>query len=110
MRNRSFHHRVQIEELIEETNSDGILEATWVFRADRWCRVVPLSVREMIAASSTKSKVSARIDMRYCDWLTPTMRILHRGKVYNIEGILPDFKSGLEFMSVPVSEGLSDGR
>lgn len=37
------------------------------------------------------------------------MRITHRGKVYNIAGVLPDNMSGLEYITLPVSEGVNDG-
>ncbi|KPB96501.1 Head-tail adaptor protein [Pseudomonas syringae pv. maculicola] len=37
------------------------------------------------------------------------MRALHRGRIYNIHGALPDAKSGLEYLTLPVSEGLNNG-
>ena len=37
------------------------------------------------------------------------MRILHRGKIYNIEGVLPDDESGLQWLTLPYSEGVKDG-
>ena len=37
------------------------------------------------------------------------MRVVHGGKVYNIHGVLPDMRSGLEYLTLPVSEGVSDG-
>ena len=110
MKNRQFRHRVRIEELVEELDSNGALVSEWTLIAHRWCRVVPLSARELIAAAATQSKVTARIEMRHCDWITPTMRIVHRGKVYGIEGLLPDMKSGIEYLTLPVSEGVTDGR
>ena len=38
------------------------------------------------------------------------MRILHRGQVYNIAGLLPDRVSGLEYITIPVSAGVNDGQ
>lgn len=46
--------------------------------------------------------------MRYRDGLLPTMRILYRNKVYSIHGVLPDPDSGLEYLTLPVSEGVRE--
>ena len=72
--------------------------------------VEPLSAREFIAAQATQSEITTRIVIRRRDGVLPTMRILHRGTVYNIEGILPDAVSGLKYLTIPCSGGVSDGR
>ncbi|HEM0058926.1 TPA: head-tail adaptor protein, partial [Escherichia coli] len=36
-------------------------------------------------------------------------RVLFRGKLYSIEGILPDPDSGLEYLTLACSEGVKDG-
>ena len=47
--------------------------------------------------------------IRYRTGILPTMRILFRGKAYNIAGALPDKDSGLEYLTIPVSEGVNAG-
>jgi len=48
--------------------------------------------------------------IRYRAGVLPTMRILHRGDVYNIEGPpLPDPDSGLEYLTILVAKGVNDG-
>lgn len=71
--------------------------------------VHPLSARELIEANQLQSKIVARITIRFKDDLTPDMRILHRGTIYNIAGLLPDHYSGLEYLTIPVSAGLNEG-
>ena len=72
--------------------------------------IEPLSVKDFIAAQATQSQLSARIVIRYRSGVLPTMRILHRGNVYNIEGpALADPDSGLEFLTLAVSAGVNDG-
>lgn len=72
--------------------------------------VEPLSVKDFIAAQATQSQLSARIKIRYRAGVVPSMRIIHRGQVYNIEGPpLPDPDSGREYLTLAVSTGVNDG-
>ncbi|WP_285435559.1 phage head closure protein [Pseudomonas sp. fls2-241-R2A-110] len=72
--------------------------------------VEPLSARDLIAAQAGQSEASGRMVIRYRAGVLPTMRILHRGDVYNIKGPpLPDSYSGLEYLTILVSKGLNDG-
>lgn len=72
----------------------------------------PLSARELIVAQAQQSPVSARVVMRKLAGLTAQHRLLHvccGGGVLNIEGVLPDPNSGVEWVTLPVSAGVSDG-
>lgn len=72
--------------------------------------VEPLSVKDFIAAQATQSQLSACIKIRYRAGVLPSMRILHRGQIYNIEGPpMPDPDSGLEYLTLAVSTGVNDG-
>ena len=73
------------------------------------CAIEPLSAREFIAAQSTQSQVVARIVMRYREGLDASMRIVHKGKIYNPQGFLADADSGLEYFTIPVTQGVNDG-
>ncbi|MNP72618.1 Phage head-tail joining protein [compost metagenome] len=48
--------------------------------------------------------------IRYRPDVLPTMRILHRGDVYDIQGQpMPDPVSGLEYLTILVAKGVNDG-
>lgn len=104
-----LRHRIVIQEPVIDQDSSGELTTFWVDVAETWAAIEPLSVREFIAAQQMQSAVSARITIRYRDGLTPQMRILHRGRVYNPQGWLSDPESGLEYLTAPCSEGVNDG-
>lgn len=74
-----------------------------------WADVHPLSAREFVAAQAFKNVITTRITIRRRDDVTPDCRIVFRGKIYNIEGVLPDPVSGLEYFTLPCSEGANDG-
>lgn len=88
----------------------GGLASSWEdLYQDIAASVEPLSTREYVSSESFQSKVVARIVIRYKDYITPSMRIVHRGDVYNIAGTLADKNSGLEYLTIPVSKGVNDG-
>lgn len=104
-------HRITVEYPKYSQNTEtGERQTKWsVFASDIAAKVSPLSAKEFIAAQATQSRVSARILIRYRPGLDASMRIKHRGTIYNIEGILPDNESGLEWITLPVSSGVNSG-
>jgi len=101
-----LRHRVVIEEQVTTKNSFGENDTYWAHFATVWASIEPLSAREFIAAQQVQSKVSARITIRHRPGLKASMRILHGSTVFNIEGMLSDPVSGLEYLTLPVSAGV----
>lgn len=111
MRAGKLRRRVDIQRpLYQQDPESGEMVRTWV---DVWLRVPaaiePLSAREFIAADATQSKVSARVVIRFRSGVDSTMRLIDRGRIYNIEGVLTDLESGREHLTLPCSEGVDDG-
>lgn len=105
-----LRHRVLIQQQVTTRDSDGVEQTAWVDVATVWASLEPLSAREFIQSGQTQSAVTARITMRYRDGLSPSMRLAHRGEIFNIAGLLPDKVSGLEYITIPVSAGVNDGQ
>ena len=82
---------------------------TWQDVANVWASIEPLSVREFIASQAVQAEITARAVIRYRADIDATMRLIHRGKIYNIIGILADKNSGLEYQTLTLSEGVNDG-
>lgn len=106
-----LRHRVDIQSKVQTQDPQtGEIIETWV---TTWpqvpAEIAPLSVREYIAAQAIQSNISARIVIRYRDNMLPTMRILHKGRIYNPAGWLPDPVRGNEYLTAPCSEGVNDG-
>lgn len=99
-------HRIQIQEQQRVPDGGGGYGIEWVTLRTVWAHVEPLSAREFVASQAVQSEVTARITIRYRDDITPDMRILHRGKIYHIRGVLADHRSGLEYLTLPCSEGV----
>lgn len=101
-----LRHRVTLQFRTETQDPDtGVMTQGWAEVATVWASVEPLSAREFIASQATQAKVTTRITIRYRDDVVPTMRLMHRGTTYNIEGVLPDKDSGLEYLTLACSSG-----
>jgi len=119
-----LRHRIRIESLdyLLDSQGDadqdpvtGEIKQHWVEIATVWAAIEPLSAREFIRSKALQSEITARITIRYRDGMDASMRIIHVRKgrpdvVYNPHGFLPDLDSGLEYMTIPVSTGLSSGQ
>jgi len=106
-----LRHRVIIQKHDQSQDpATGEIVTAWVNVATVWAAIEPLSAREFIAAQAGQSQISARATIRYTDGLDATMRLLHNGAAYNIEGVLPDPKSGRHYLTLTLSGGVSDGR
>lgn len=102
-----LRHRVTIQR--PGTTQDpitGEMVNTWADYLSLWAHVEPASVREFIAADAEQSEVRGKITLRYRNDLDATMRVLHRGAVYQILGVMADNQSGLEWITLAVSEGV----
>jgi SPP1 family predicted phage head-tail adaptor len=110
MRIGKLRHRVTLEApgQTQDPNT-GEMTPGWQPVATVWASVEPLSARDFIAAQASQSEITARIVMRYREGITPEMRAVHRGRPYKIHGVLPDAGSGRHYLTLPVSEGVSDG-
>jgi SPP1 family predicted phage head-tail adaptor len=112
MRAGKLRHRITFEALVLGQDPDtGEEVEAW---APIWekvpASVEPLSARDLIAAQSGQSEATGRMVIRYRPGVLPTMRIIHRGDVYNIQGpALPDPVSGLEYLTILVAKGVNDG-
>lgn len=111
MRSGKLRHRVSFESLIETQDSDGALVEAWIdhFGQKFWAEVVYLSGKEFTEAQSIHSKVIARIKLRHREDFSPKMRIRYRDQIFNIDAILPDPKSGREYVNIMVYSGMNEG-
>ena len=108
-----LRHRIDFEQKIagRDPQTGEMLEEEWVKAWEKVAAAVqPLSARDLIAAKAGQSEATARIVIRYRPGVLPTMRIVHRGEIYSIEGPpLPDADSGLDYLTILVSKGVKDG-
>lgn len=117
-----LRHQVRIEqyqelldsngEVIQDENTGEVARA-WVEVATVRAAIEPVSGREFIQSQATQSQITARIVIRFRDGINAAMRLVHVRRnmadvIYNIHALLADKESGLEYITMPVSAGVSD--
>lgn len=114
-----LRHNIRLERLITLLDSNGeeaqdpetgVIPKVWEFMGNTWAAIEPLSTREFIASQQAMSRVNTKIIIRYREGIDFTWRAIHKDKIYNIEGILADKDSGLEYLTLPVSSGTNEGQ
>lgn len=104
-----LRHRVRIDAQVVHKNSSGEQDIAWEEVATVWAAIEPLSARESLLAEQVQSKVNARIVIRARDDIVASMRAVHGTTIYNIEGVIRDPDSGMEWMTLPCSTGVNEG-
>lgn len=105
-----LRHKVSLQRYEETVDAaTGARDKAWVEVAKVWAEIAPLSARDFIQSAALQSQVTTRITIRYRENVDASMRIAHRGKIYDIAGVLPDKDSGLEYLTLPCSEGANAG-
>lgn len=106
-----LRHRCIIEKpggQTQDPNTGAMIE-DWEEVGKAWMAIEPLSARAFIAAQAAQSEVTGQLVMRYREGIDSSMRVRKGSTIYNIEGVLPDNRSGREYMTLPYSEGVNDG-
>jgi len=112
MKAGDLRHPVEIQHFtaVRDPGSGEFGDPAWQMFASTWAAVEPLSAKDLIAAQAAQSEATARIVIRYRPDVLSSMRIVHRGQIYSIEGPpLEDQKSGQEYLTILVSKGVKDG-
>ena len=107
MISRKLRHRITIQQYTEKNGPFGG-EGEWSdYRNNVAAEVTFLSAKELVASGAEMSEVSARIKVRYDKNINAKMRILFRDDLYEIQGVTPDNESGLQWMTIFVTQGLT---
>ena len=82
-----LRHRVVIQTLSTAKDAIGGDAETWTRLATVWAEVKPLSAREALEAQRMTSTASHFITVRYRDDLAPNMRVVWRGRTFEISQV-----------------------
>lgn len=104
MKASKLRQRLVIQNFTTTRSPTGAIKKEWVNLYSVYCSFEPLSVKDVIAANTTNSKVTARAIIRYREGITSAMQVIYKGKTYLIEGNpLEDKDSGIEYLTLMLS-------
>lgn len=108
MKAGQLRHRITIQQYTEQSGPFGG-EGEWTdYKKSVPAHVSFLSAKELVASGAERSEVSARIKVRYDKNINAKMRIIFRDDLYEIEGVTPDNESGLQWLTIFVTMGLTN--
>lgn len=82
-----LRHRITFQKLTTTVNENGFEEETWEDVKTVWAAASNLHGREYYAAAAVQAENTVKFTIRYLPGIHTTMRILFRGKQYNITAI-----------------------
>lgn len=88
--------------------TSGQEQQTWTEVLSCWAEISPLTGRELIAAQAQVSEVTHEVTIRYRAGITPRMRIVYQGRVFNIL-FVNDLDTQHRKLVMQCSEGLNQG-
>ena len=104
-----LRHSIRVDrKTVERTDSGAAVDA-WKFLKKRAAGFKFLRGQELYVAQQIHAKVIARASVRAPSGVIAADRVAFRGAFYNVEAVLPDPDSGLEFESIYLSSGLNEG-
>ncbi|MEJ9151074.1 phage head closure protein [Bacillus smithii] len=88
-----LRHRITFQEFIETTNENGFPVEDWTDFKTVWAMIKTDSntkYREYYEAASEHSEKIVRFIVRYTTGIDAKMRILHKGRTFNIIAVVND--------------------
>lgn len=112
-----LRHRLRVEQRTfgaQDPETGDVAKSWTTLYADVPAEVSPLSAREFLSAQALQSQVSARITLRPLPGIDAACRFVglsapYEGRIFNIAGVLEDRRTGEQFVTYPVSEGVNEG-
>ncbi|KGM99580.1 phage head closure protein [Clostridium botulinum] len=108
MKSEELRHRIKLQVLETITNDNGFEEETWQDYKTVWASVSNLYGREYFAAAAVQAEKTVKFTIRYTDEIDASMRILFKGKQYNITSI-DNIKYENKFIEIKAMEVDSSG-
>lgn len=101
-------HRITFQKLTATTNENGFEIEDWKDYKTVWAAITNLHGREYFEAAAVKAENTVKFTIRYVPNIEPTMRIIFKGKQYNISSI-DNIKYANKFIEIKALEVESGG-
>ena len=108
MKSEKLKNRIMLQILETLTNENGFEIESWVDFKDLWAAVTNLHGREYFEAAADQAENTVKFTIRYTDQIDTTMRVLFKGKQYNISSI-DNIKYANKFIEIKAMEVESSG-
>lgn len=109
MKSEELKHRITLQAFATTVNENGFEVEVWVDFKTVWAAVSNLHGREYFEAAAVKAESTVKFTIRYTDGINESMRILFKGKQYNISSIdnIKFRNKNIEIKALEVGEVIS---
>lgn len=90
-----MRYRIQLQAYEAAQDDDGFVTKEWTTVKEVWADIVPVSAREYFDSNRETTEADSKIYIRYTDGVRDDMRIVHGGRIFDIESVLGDKRSGM---------------
>lgn len=107
-----LNRRITIQSNVgtQDPNTGEIIPGAWTdWASNIAASVSPVSARELAQSQQTTSELRTRFVIRYRPGVISAMRVVYRGVNYDIQGVIPDPDSNLEWLTLDCSSGVNNG-
>ena len=98
-----LRHLITIQARTKRQNEYGEVVEEWQTVAKAWAQIKPIKSSEYFAVFKEHTEVTHRIIIRYIDRLNFSMRILHKGRVFEVVGLRNFFERN-EYLEIFAKE------
>lgn len=98
-----LRHKITLQKFTNIVNVNGFEVETWVDFKTLWAAVTNLHGREYFAAAAVKAENTVKFTIRYTEGIDEGMRVLFKGKQYNISSI-DNIKYANKFIEIKALE------
>lgn len=110
---QKLNRRITIQRKVGGQDSLGQPVDQWVDVCKLWAHIKTISGsgfvnQEFYDGGKEVSRTTASIRVRKRDGITPDMRVLHQGQVYEVRVVLPDLQDN-RYMDLGVAIGANEG-
>lgn len=104
----NIKHRVIIQKSEKARDGFGAVKENWIDFKSLWAEVYDRSGIQVFATNQIKNEKSTRVRIRFRDDIDESMRVIFRGKPYDIQSVL-DVSGDRKFLELMCAEGRRDG-
>lgn len=90
-----MRYRIEIQDYKSTQDADGFETREWMTVHTVWADIAPVSGKEYMASNKETAEITNKIYIRFRSGIKSTMRIKHGDRIFEIESVLGDKRSGM---------------
>lgn len=90
-----MRYRIEIQDYKSTQDADGFETREWMTVYTVWADIAPVSGKEYMASNRETAEITNKIYIRFRSGIKSTMRIKQGDRIFEIESVLGDKRSGM---------------